>query len=104
MKIKSLVSGILIVLGLVFVAPPANSYAADVLADCTIVAVVQNTAVSRVRLTDTGGAFTDKNFAIAAGKENQMLAIFLTALSLEKEVRIAYDDTNDTITRVQVLQ
>jgi hypothetical protein len=91
-KMKNkLVFGLLVFFfGLATLAP--NHLSAAVWADANVDRVLQGTTMVQTRLTDVNGTFTSKLFKIDNEKTSAMLAILLTAYSLEKTVRIAFND------------
>jgi hypothetical protein len=105
MKKKLMVLTLAMVLGLAF-AGPQCAVSADLLwANTTIDRVLQTAAAAQVRLTDVDGVFTSKLFNISNDRQNAMLAILLTAMSLDKQVRVAFYDGNPaTIILVGTIQ
>jgi hypothetical protein len=103
---KKAIAGLLLVLGIVAglgstvlaaEAAAATSYT------CTISQIggsVLDTGSIYVRLTDGGGAFTDKPFKIPEGRLNQILAILLTAASNGSTVAVTLNSTNTALSTV----
>ena len=78
------------VLGFVF-AGPQCAMSADLLwANVTVNRALQTQSKVQAVLTDAGGVFTNKLFDITNEKQDAMLAVLLTAISLNKQVRIAF--------------
>lgn len=50
-----------------------------------------------ITLTDAGGSFTDKTFAAIKGREKEMLAVALTALTSSVTVYVSIDPSSEVI-------
>ena len=100
MKNKWIIFGILLAIGMVFGGP--QNAQADTWATCSINQVGQDLDVVTLRLTDNGAVFTDKWFKLRASSSKNMLAIALTALSLEKDVSVLIANDGITINSIKV--
>ena len=97
MKIKAVLmtSAFLMgLLGLIFMAPQQANCSGLLWTNVTINRIIQTETNVQVRPTEVGVAdpFSNKLFNISNEKQNAMLAILLTAMSLDKNVRIAFYD------------
>ena len=94
MKIKAMLLTGFFLLGLVLIAPQSAVSQDTLWADTTIDRINQTQSIIQVRLSDIGGQFSKKLFNIDHNRQEAQLAILLTALSLDKSVRIAFHDGN----------
>jgi hypothetical protein len=87
---KLMVMGMFLLVALAVVAPQIGN-AADLLwADFTINKVYQLTGKVQLRLDYVDGTFTNKLFETSSEKQGAILAVVLTALSLDKQVRVGF--------------
>lgn len=89
------------VLGLVFVGPQCAISAELLWANVIVNRAIQTNTIVQAVLTEANGVFSNKLFNIRNDKQDAMLAVLLTAISLNKQVRIAfYDGSPATLTLV----
>ena len=93
MKGKFFVLGLFLLVS-VFCVNIKTGNAETLWATCTIDLVNHTATVPSVRLTEINNVFQNKLFRITNQSNKQQLAIILTALSLGKEIRIAFQDGN----------
>lgn len=91
MRKRNIIVAVLFVFILICAAAPTAHAAAPAWYTCTISYAGTNSGSVYLLLTDQGGAFTNKWFAAPGTSttlQNQMLAVALTAISLEKKIYI----------------
>lgn len=92
MKTKVLILSMFLFFGLSFLSLKHANAQELLWANCNVDRVLQSSSACQVRLTEVNGVFENRLFAFDNEKVNAQLAIFLTAISLNKQVRIAFSD------------
>jgi hypothetical protein len=92
MKKRLTVLVMVLCLGMAFMIPQ-SAISADLLwADTNVVRIAQTSTKVQVVLDHVSGVFEGKLFNISNEKQNAMLAVLLTAMTMKKVVRIAFYD------------
>lgn len=95
MKIKALFVVGLFILGLMFIAPQASESQELLYANTTIDRINHNSSFALLFMSEVNGVFTNKRFRFENQEvENMMMAIALTAASMDKTIRVGFYDGN----------